>query len=220
MNASAPTRASSSVRASVSTANSLLMSLRSSRPLWITPIESTIRMFSGLMPSSMKNLAEAMPAAPAPAKTTFTREMSRPVSSRALRKAAPPMMAVPCWSSWNTGMSRRSRRVCSTSKHSGALMSSRLMPPTVGASISQNLITSSGSVASISRSNTSMSAKRLNKTPLPSITGLLANGPMLPRPSTAVPLDTTATRFPLLVNRNAASASSAITRQGSATPGV
>ena len=220
MKASAPTSASSRVRASVSTANSFLISFRSSRPLWITPTESTMRRFSGLMPSSMKNLAEAMPAAPAPANTTFTREMSRPVSSRALRNAAPPMMAVPCWSSWNTGMSSRSRRVCSISKHSGALMSSRLMPPTVGASISQNLITSSGSVASISRSKTSMSAKRLNNTLLPSITGLPASGPMLPSPSTAVPLDTTATRLPRLVNRKAASGSSAMTKQGSATPGV
>src|SRR5439155_22498544 len=36
-------------------------------------------------------------------------------------------------------------------------------------------------------------------TPLPSITGLPASGPMLPTPSTAVPFVTTATRFPLAV---------------------
>ena len=44
------------------------------------------------------------------------------------------MIAVPCWSSWNTGIFMRSRSFASTSKHSGALMSSRLMPPNVGSS--------------------------------------------------------------------------------------
>ena len=44
------------------------------------------------------------------------------------------MMAVPCWSSWNTGIFMRSRSLRSTMKHSGALMSSRLMPPKVGSS--------------------------------------------------------------------------------------
>ena len=109
------------------------------------------------------------------------------------------MMAVPCWSSWKTGMlsSCLSRR--SISKHSGALMSSRLMPPKVGSSALTTRTISSGSVASISRSKTSMSAKRLKRTPLPSITGLAARAPTLPRPSTAVPLEMTATRFPLAV---------------------
>jgi hypothetical protein len=40
-----------------------------------------------------------MPAAPAPQKTTRVRAMSRPVISSALIRAAPEMMAVPCWSS-------------------------------------------------------------------------------------------------------------------------
>ena len=52
----------------------------------------------------------------------------------ALRTAAPTMIAVPCWSSWKTGIFMRSRSCASTSKHSGALMSSRLMPPKVGSS--------------------------------------------------------------------------------------
>ena len=60
-------------------------------------------------------------------------------------------------------------------------------------------MTSSGSLALISMSNTSMSANLLKRTPLPSITGLPASAPMLPRPSTAVPLLTTATRLPLPV---------------------
>ena len=42
-------------------------------------------------------------------------------------------MAVPCWSSWKTGMSSASRSRASISKHRGAEMSSRLMPPKTGA---------------------------------------------------------------------------------------
>jgi hypothetical protein len=42
---------------------------------------------------------------------------------------------------------------------------------------------------------------------------------MFPRPSTAVPLDTTATRFPRAVYRKTSSGSRWISRQGSATPG-
>ena len=53
----------------------------------------------------------------------------------------------------------------------------------------------SGSSVSTSMSNTSISANVFNNNPLPSITGLLANGPILPKPNTAVPLDITATKF-------------------------
>ena len=59
--------------------------------------------------------------------------------------AAPTMIAVPCWSSWNTGIFIRSRSFCSTSKHSGALMSSRLMPPKVGSSAATISTSFSGS---------------------------------------------------------------------------
>ena len=41
--------------------------------------------------------------------------------------------AVPCWSSWKTGMSSESRSRRSISKQRGAAMSSRLMPPNTGA---------------------------------------------------------------------------------------
>ena len=44
-----------------------------------------------------------------------------------------------------------------------------------------------------------MPANFLNRTALPSITGLEASAPIAPRPSTAVPLVTTATRLPRLV---------------------
>ena len=82
------------------------------------------------------------------------------------------MIAVPCWSSWNTGMFIRSRSVCSMMKHSGALMSSRLIPPKVGSiSSTASMKRLTSSVAS-SMSIESTSAKRLNRTALPSITGL------------------------------------------------
>jgi hypothetical protein len=107
--------------------------------------------------------------------------------------------AVPCWSSWNTGMSRRAFSASSISKQWGAAMSSRLMPPKVGemfTTVSMKLATLG---ALTSMSNTSMPAKRLNRMPLPSMTGLLARGPRLPRPRMAVPSVMTATRLPLLV---------------------
>ena len=54
-----------------------------------------------------------------------------------------------------------------------------------------------GLVSSISKQ--SMPANFLNRTALPSITGLDASGPILPSPSTALPLVTTATRLPRAV---------------------
>ena len=77
-------------------------------------------------------------------------------------------------------------------KHSGALMSSRLIAPKVGSSAATTSQKRSGSAASTSMSNTSMPANFLNRTALPSITGLPASAPILPRPSTAVPLEITA----------------------------
>ena len=109
------------------------------------------------------------------------------------------MMAVPCWSSWNTGMRMRPRSAASMAKHSGALMSSRLMAPNVGSSAATTSMNRSGSFASTSMSKQSMPANFLKSTALPSITGLPASGPMLPSPSTAVPLDTTPTRLPRAV---------------------
>ena len=61
------------------------------------------------------------------------------------------------------------------------------------------LMNASGSSVSTSRSMESTSAKRLNSTALPSITGFEASAPRLPRPRIAVPLEITATRLPLAV---------------------
>ena len=78
-------------------------------------------------------------------------------------------------------------------------MSSKLMPPNVGSSEEMVSTSLSRFFSLISMSNTSMPANFLNKTALPSITGLEAKGPMSPKPSTAVPLVITATRLPRLV---------------------
>ena len=67
-------------------------------------------------------------------------------------------------------------------KHAGALMSSRLMPPTVGSRSWQKRMTSSGSSEPTSRSKTSMPAKRLKRTPLPSMTGFDGQRPDVAQP--------------------------------------
>jgi hypothetical protein len=78
----------------------------------------------------------------------------------------------------------------------------------------------SGSRSLISMSNTSMPANFLNSTPLPSITGFAASGPIAPSPRTAVPLVMTATRLPRAVRLRACAGSAAIASQAAATPGV
>ena len=78
-------------------------------------------------------------------------------------------------------------------------MSSKLMAPNVGSKDCTIRTNSSGSLQSISMSKTSIPANFLNNTPLPSITGLEASGPILPKPKTAVPLVITPTKFPFAV---------------------
>ena len=77
-----------------------------------------------------------------------------------------------------------------------------------------------GSFSLISISKTSIPANFLNNTPLPSITGFAASGPISPNPRTAVPLVTTPTRFARDVSSAASLLSLAIALQGSATPGL
>ncbi|MCY1209840.1 hypothetical protein D9M72_215060 [compost metagenome] len=50
-----------------------------------------------------------MAAAPAPEQASLTVPMSLPTTFRPFRMAADEMMAVPCWSSWKTGIFMRSR---------------------------------------------------------------------------------------------------------------
>ena len=65
-----------------------------------------------------------------------------------------------------------------------------------------------------------MLAKALNKAHFPSITGMAADGPISPRPNTAVPSVLPATVFHFPVYVYASFSSLAISRQGSATQGV
>ena len=180
---------------------------------------SLTQMFSRFAPSETSRLRQASAAAPAPEATIFTSPIFLPVRCSAFCTAAATMMAVPCWSSWNTGIFMRAFSLSSMSKHSGALKSSRLMPPKVGSSAATTDTTWSTSCASISMSNTSMPANFLNRTALPSITGLPASGPILPRPSTAVPFETTATRLARAVSSAACAGSATIASQAAATPG-
>ena len=57
--------------------------------------------------------------APAPFTTTFISLIDLPLISRAFIRAAVVMIAVPCWSSWKTGISNISLSFCSIIKQSG-----------------------------------------------------------------------------------------------------
>ena len=191
--------ASAKVIPSTSLAYCICTGNKSVRLVCNTPSLSNIKMFSTFTPNCTYKLEHANAAEPAPETTTLTSPISFPANSKAFNNAADEIMAVPCWSSCITGMSNSSFNRRSISNDSGALMSSRLMPPKVGAiafTVSTNL---SMSLVSTSISKTSMSAKILNNKPFPSITGLDASGPISPKPKTAVPLEITATRLPLAV---------------------
>ncbi len=99
-------------------------------------------------------------------------------------------------------------------------MSSRLTPPKVGAISSTALTISSASWVSRQIGKASTPANSLNSMHLPSITGIAASGPMLPSPSTALPSETTATVFFLIVYSKALARSSWMSMQTRATPGV
>ena len=95
-----------------------------------------------------------------------------------------------------TGMDSRSFSLRSISKHLGAEMSSRLMPPKVGATHSTVRMISSTSFVARQRGNALTPANSRNRMHVPSMTGMAASGPISPSPSTAVPSVTTATKFP------------------------
>src|ERR1700733_11007350 len=94
-------------------------------------------MFSSFMPSSTSKSRQASAAAPAPDATSFTSSIFLPTTFRPLVMAAATTIAVPCWSSWKTGIFMRLRSSDSTMKQSGALMSSRLMAPKVGSRLAR-----------------------------------------------------------------------------------
>ena len=167
----------------------------SPRPLKITPLESHMVIFSFLKPNARSKLVQAIAEAPAPLTTKRTSAIFFPIISKPFNAAAPTIIAVPCWSSWNTGIPIRSRNAFSMWKHSGALISSRLIPPKVGSNEAIISINLSGSCSLISISNTLMPANFLNNTPFPSITGFDASAPIFPNPNTAVPFEITATKL-------------------------
>ena len=171
-------------------------------------------------PAAWSIFVTATPAAPTPVTTTFTSSIRLPTTRSALRNAASTTTAVPCWSSWKTGMSSEARSRSSTSKQRGAEMSSRLMPPKPGAIASTAATILSGSFVSRQIGHASTPPNSLNSSALPSITGIAASGPMSPRPSTALPSVTTATVLRLIVRLHALSGSAAIAWQTRATPGV
>ncbi len=199
MNTSALLTASAKVWISRSVAHSAFVASKTSLSLRITPLLSNITIFSFLAPTATYIAVQEIAAAPAPFTTILRSAIFLPCNSEALISAAPEMIAVPCWSSCITGIFISAFSLRSISKHSGALMSSRLTPPKVGSNALTIFTNSSTFLVSNSMSNTSMSAKILNKSPLPSITGLPACAPISPSPNTAVPLLITATKFPLAV---------------------
>ncbi|MDT4887603.1 hypothetical protein FQZ97_1240710 [compost metagenome] len=76
-------------------------------------MESTTEMFSRFTPRLTMVSRHAIAAAPAPDTASFTLATSLPTTFRPLSSAAVEIMAVPCWSSWKTGMFMRSRSFCS-----------------------------------------------------------------------------------------------------------
>ena len=152
--------------------------------------------------------------------TTFALSKSLPTNLSALIRPADTTIAVPCWSSWNTGMSSSSFNLLSISKHLGADISSRLIPPNTGAIRFTVSTISSTSFVSRQIGNASTPPNSLNRIAFPSITGIAASGPISPSPRTAVPSETTATILPLHVYLYTSALLSRIFLHGSATPGV
>ena len=208
MKTSAPLRASARVpctfRGFVRPAMDFFTPSKSLRLLLMIPLLSQmITSFAGVhmplsTPTHSRSFATAMPAAPAPESTIFMLSSGLPATFDALISAASMTIAVPCWSSWNTGIPISCSR-SSISKHLGAEISSRFMPPNAGAMAFTMRIISSGSFVSRHIGKPSTPPNCLKSMALPSITGNAASGPMSPRPSTAVPSVTTATELDFMV---------------------
>ncbi len=171
-------------------------------------------------PADIRILLHATPEAPTPATTTFISSIRLLTIFRELSSAASTTTAVPCWSSWKTGMSISALSRSSISKQRGAEMSSRLIPPKEGARALMILMISSVSLVATQTGQASTPANSLKSNAFPSMTGIAASGPMSPSPSTAVPSETTATVFRRMVKVYDFFTSFAIAMQTRATPGV
>ena len=170
--------------------------------------------------SSSKSLVTAMPAAPAPTITILLFCRVFLTTFMAFIIAARATMAVPCWSSCITGISNSSISRFSISKQRGAEISSKFMPPKIGAICLTAATISSTSCVSKIMGKASTLANALNNWHLPSITGMAPSGPILPRPSTAEPSETTATAFLLMVKLRTWSLCPARYEATAPTPGV
>ena len=184
----------------------------------ITP--SIFLIVISLKPAFKSSLQIAVPAAPAPDIATTQSSGFLPVSLSAFLIPESTTTAVPCWSSWKTGISHFSFNFLSISKQRGAEISSRFMPPKLPAISETAFTNSSGSLLRTQRGNASTLPNSLKSTHLPSITGIPASGPISPRPKTALPSVITATILWRLVSVYCNSGFFFIARQGSATPGV
>ena len=138
----------------------------------------------------------------------------------ALINPASTTIAVPCWSSCITGIESSFFKRVSISKQRGAEISSKLMPPNVGAIALTAATISSASCVESTIGKPSIFAKRLKSTALPSMMGSAASGPMLPSPSTAEPSEMIATPFFVAVRLYASFLFLAMASAGPATPGV
>ena len=168
------------------------------RPLKMAPERS--HRITSFTPDLMSSLVTAIPAAPAPFTTMRRSDISRRTNFTAFNMAASTTIAVPCWSSWNTGISSAALSFSSISKQRGAAISSRLIPPSDGEIATARATISSGSRSATQIGNASTPASERKRAALPSITGIAACGPISPNPSTAEPSVTTPTRLPLPVN--------------------
>ena len=155
------------------------------------PFESQPTMF--VAPAAMMILAQATPEAPTPFTTirspSTSLSRSEGVDQGRKHDDGGAVLVV-----MEDGMSSSFFRRSSTSKHRGPRCLRDLCRRTLGLD-SDGLDYRVRILVSRQIGNASTFANCLKSAALPSITGIAARGPMSPRPSTAVPSETTATVF-------------------------
>ncbi len=156
---------------------------RSPRPTCTAPLLSQAT--TDPAPAATSSRTAACPPGPSPATTTVESASALPATASPLMRAASTAAAVPCWSSWKTGMSRRSSSRRWTSKQRGAEMSLRWMPAKTDEQSATASTISAGSRRSTGRGNASMPASLRRKAHLASSAGSDASGPRSPWPDDA-----------------------------------
>ena len=96
INTSDLTIASSSVFIFLFVAKNFFSLVRPSLVILMTPLLSVITIFSSFAPKDIYNLVHAIAAAPAPETTILTSAIFLSTSSRAFKRAAADIIAVPC----------------------------------------------------------------------------------------------------------------------------